>query len=159
MLSVKELMTPNPITVSPDTPLSQVMQLMQKDGFRQVPVVEDGELVGIITDRDVRLAVKLSPDQQEHEEQKKKLALLLTKDFMTPGPVTVPVSLPAYRAAEMLRLYKFGALIVVENDEIVGIISVTDFLKSFTMQHQRPSNKPKDQSANNFGFLQSGRNS
>ena len=158
MLSVKELMTPNPITVNPDTPLSQVMQLMQKKEFRQVPVVEEGKLVGIITDRDIRLAVNLSPDQQEHEEQKKKLATLVTKDFMTPGPVTVPVDLPAYRAAEMLRLYKFGALIVVENDEIVGIISVTDFLKSFTNQ-QLPGNNPKDQSINNFGFLQTGRNS
>jgi len=159
MLSVKELMTPNPITVNPDTPLSQVMQLMQKDGFRQVPVVEDDKLVGIITDRDIRMAVNLSPDQQEHEEQKKKLATLITRDFMTPGPVTIPSDLPAYRAAEMLRLYKFGALIVVENDEIVGIISVTDFLKSFTRQQQRPDNKLKDQSMNNFGFFQSDRKS
>ncbi len=159
MLSVKDLMTPNPITVDPDTPLSQVMQLMQKEEFRQVPVVEEGKLVGIITDRDIRLAVNLSPDQQEHEEQKKKLATLITKEFMTPDPVTVPMDLPAYRAAEMLRLYKFGALIVVENDEIVGIISVTDFLKSFTNQQQNPGYNPQDQIVNNFGFLQTGKNS
>jgi acetoin utilization protein AcuB len=147
-------MTHNPITVNPDTPLSQVMQLMQKEGFRQAPVVDEGNLVGIITDRDIRLAVNLSPDQQEHEEQKKKLATLLTKDYMTPGPVTIPATLPAYRAAEMLRLYKFGALIVVENDEIVGIISVTDFLKSFTMQQQRPVSKKKEKMMSDYGFLQ-----
>ena len=155
MLSVRELMTHNPITVAPDTPLSQVMQLMQKQGFRQAPVVDDGKLVGIITDRDIRLAANLSPDQQEHEEQKKKLATLITKDYMTPGPVTIPVSLPAYRAAEMLRLYKFGALIVVENEQIVGIISVTDFLKSFTMQQQPIRGKKKDHEVSNFGYLQS----
>lgn len=159
MLSVRELMTHNPITVAPDASLSQVMQLMQKEGFRQAPVVDDGNLVGIITDRDIRLAVDLSPDHQEHEEQKKKLATLLTKDFMTPGPVTIPVSLPAYRAAEMLRLYKFGALIVVEDDQIVGIISVTDFLKSFTVQQQPPISKKKGQDMNNFGFLQMSRKS
>ena len=54
---------------------------------------------------------------------------------MTPDPVTVPIDMPAYRAAEILRLYKFGALIVVnKREEAVGIISVTDFLKSFTQQ-------------------------
>ena len=155
MLSVRELMTHNPITVAPETPLSQVMQLMQKEGFRQAPVVDDGVLVGIITDRDIRLAVNLSPDHQEHEEQKKKLATLITKDYMTPGPVTIPVTLPAYRAAEMLRLYKFGALIVVENEQIVGIISVTDFLKSFTMQQQPIRGKKKDHEVSSFGYLHS----
>ena len=157
MLSVRELMTHNPITVNPDTPLSQVMNLMQKEGFRQAPVIDDGDLVGIITDRDIRLAVNLSPDHQEHEEQKKKLATLLTKDFMTPGPVTIPVTLPAYRAAEMLRLYKFGALIVVENEKIVGIISVTDFLKSFTMQQQQHGGQNKDRGLNSYGYLQTSR--
>lgn len=155
MLSVRDLMTPNPITVNPDTPLSQVMQLMQKEGFRQAPVIANGELVGIITDRDIRLAVNLSPSNQEHEEQKKKLAALVTKDFMTPGPVTVHPNLPAYRAAEMLQLYKFGALIVVEQEQIVGIISVTDFLKSFTMQ-QQPSGQTKERGIDSYTYVQTG---
>ena len=135
MLIVNDLMTPNPKFVTPETSLSQVMRIMQKEGFRQLPVVQDEKLVGIITDRDVRIAVNFSPNQQEHEEQKQELQKLKTGDYMTTDPVTVPIDMPAYRAAEILRLYKFGALIVVnKREEAVGIISVTDFLKSFTQQ-------------------------
>ena len=135
MLIVNDLMTPNPKFVTPETSLSQVMRIMQKEGFRQLPVIQDEKLIGIITDRDVRIAVNFSPNQQEHEEQKQELQKLKTGDYMTPDPVTVPIDMPAYRAAEILRLYKFGALIVVnKREEAVGIISVTDFLKSFTQQ-------------------------
>ena len=135
MLIVNDLMTPNPKFVTPETSLSQVMRIMQKEGFRQLPVVQDEKLVGIITDRDVRIAVNFSPNQQEHEEQKQELQKLKTGDYMTTDPVNVPIDMPAYRAAEILRLYKFGALIVVnKREEAVGIISVTDFLKSFTQQ-------------------------
>jgi CBS domain-containing protein len=47
---------------------------------------------------------------------------------MTPNPITVTSDTPAYRAAEMLSTYKFGALPVVDNEVLVGIITVTDFL-------------------------------
>ena len=47
---------------------------------------------------------------------------------MTPNPITISPNTPAYRAAEMLSIYKFGGLPVLENDTVVGIITVTDFL-------------------------------
>jgi CBS domain-containing protein len=50
---------------------------------------------------------------------------------MTANPITVEPSTPAYRAAEMLSAYKFGALPVVEQGMLVGIITVTDFLERF----------------------------
>jgi acetoin utilization protein AcuB len=50
---------------------------------------------------------------------------------MTPNPITVSPETPAYRAAEMLSIYKFGALPVVDNEKLVGIITVTDFLDYF----------------------------
>jgi CBS domain-containing protein len=53
---------------------------------------------------------------------------------MTPDPVTVSPDTPAYRAAEMLSAYKFGALPVVSGGELVGIITVTDFLDRFAAQ-------------------------
>ncbi|HIP72547.1 MAG TPA: CBS domain-containing protein, partial [Anaerolineae bacterium] len=58
MLTAYDLMTIDPITVKPETPLLEVVALMNKVGNRQLLVVsDDGELVGIVTDRDVRLAV------------------------------------------------------------------------------------------------------
>jgi CBS domain-containing protein len=52
---------------------------------------------------------------------------------MTPNPVTVTPEMPAYRAAEMLSMYKFGALPVVESGTLVGIISTSDFLNYFSV--------------------------
>jgi CBS domain-containing protein len=50
---------------------------------------------------------------------------------MTAGPITVTPNTPAWRAAQMLSIYKFGALPVVDGEMVVGIISVTDFLDCF----------------------------
>jgi CBS domain-containing protein len=52
---------------------------------------------------------------------------------MTANPMTVTPDTPAYRAAKMLSLYKFGALPVVDDDLLVGIITVTDFLEHFAV--------------------------
>jgi CBS domain-containing protein len=53
---------------------------------------------------------------------------------MTPDPMTVSPETPAYQAANMLSIYKFGALPVVDNGVLVGIITVTDFLDYFALQ-------------------------
>jgi acetoin utilization protein AcuB len=54
---------------------------------------------------------------------------------MTPDPMTITPDMPAYQAANMLSIYKFGALPVVDHGVLVGIITVTDFLNYFAMQH------------------------
>ena len=51
---VKDFMTPNPVTVTPDKMANETLDLMRSLNFRQCPVVEDGKLVGIVTDRDIR---------------------------------------------------------------------------------------------------------
>ncbi len=133
MLTVKDLMTNNPDTVAPDVPLSDVVAKMNRDGCRQLPVVENGKLVGIVTDRDVRLAVNSPIIEEEHTVRHKERAELLHQlavtSCMTVEPMTVTPDLPAREAADLLALYKFGALPVVEDGKLAGIISVTDFLR------------------------------
>ena len=135
MLTVSDLMTVNPDTVASDTPLREVIDLMKIECCRQLPVVDaTGRLAGIITDRDVRLAVN-SPIVLHGRWQDEELIDTATaNNCMTPDPITVSSTVPAYRAAEMLSAYKFGALPVVDNDELVGIITVTDFLDRFASQ-------------------------
>ena len=135
MLTVSDLMTVNPDTVASDTPLRDVIDLMKIECCRQLPVVDStGRLAGIITDRDVRLAVN-SPIVLHGRWQDEKLIDTATaNNCMTPDPITVSSAMPAYRAAEMLSAYKFGALPVVDSGELVGIITVTDFLDRFASQ-------------------------
>lgn len=135
MLTVGDLMTPNPNIVRSDTPLRDVIDKMKVDRCRQLPVVDDlGRLQGIITDRDVRLVMN-SPIVLHGRWQDEELIETATANScMTPNPITVSSKMPAYRAAEMLSAYKFGALPVVDQDALVGIITVTDFLDRFSAQ-------------------------
>ncbi len=132
MLSVSDLMTVNPDTVKADMPLRDVINIMKVEGCRQLPVVDaEGHVVGIVTDRDVRLAMNSPIVLHGRWQDAELLNTATVNSCMTPNPITVMPNTPAYRAAEMLSAYKFGALPVVEKGELVGIITVTDFLDRF----------------------------
>jgi acetoin utilization protein AcuB len=131
MLTVNDLMTSIPFTVSSDTPVRHVIELMKTEGCRQLPVLEEGNLVGIVTDRDIRLAMN-SPIMLHGQWQDEELLDRVTaRDCMTANPMIVEPDMPAYQAARMLSIYKFGALPVVDHGVLVGIITVTDFLDNF----------------------------
>ena len=136
-LTVSDLMTLAPVTVQVDAPLRIVLTRMKEDGFRQLPVVDDeGRLVGIITDRDVRPVMNSPMILHDRWQDEKLVDTLLAESCMTLDPITVAPETPAYRAAEILSCYKFGALPVVDGDELVGIISVTDILDDFAAEQR-----------------------
>ena len=135
MLTVRDIMTTNPCTVKPDTPLQDVITCMKIAGCRQMPVLDDdGRLAGIVTDRDIRLAMNSPIVLHGRWQDEELLARVTAESCMTPNPICVQPDTPAYRAAEMLSAYKFGALPVVESGKLVGIITVTDFLDRFAAQ-------------------------
>lgn len=129
MVTVNDLMTVIPSSVAPDTSMRTVIGVMKTEGCRQLPVLDNGKLVGIITDRDVRLIMNSPVVLHGRWQDEELLDSMAAESCMTPNPITVAPNTPAYRAAEMLSIYKFGALPVLENDTVVGIITVTDFLE------------------------------
>ncbi len=137
-LTVYDLMTLHPVTVTPETSLRVVLTRMRQDGCRQLPVLNElGQLVGIITDRDLRLAMN-SPFVLHERWQDETLLDTMTADScMTPDPIYVTPDAPAHQAARLLSSHKFGALPVVREGVLVGIISVTDFLDLFIEQEER----------------------
>lgn len=128
MVTVNDLMTVNPKTITPDTMLQEVLSLMNTEGYRHLPVVEDGQLVGIITDRDVRLAVNSPILTTDLSKRRHLISSLHAESCMTRDLITVKPTVTIQRAAEMLSLYKIGALPVVDRGNLVGIITVTDCL-------------------------------
>jgi len=134
MLTVNDLMTSIPNTVTPQTTLRQVIEVMKTQSCRQLPVLQSGQLVGIITDRDVRLVMNSPLVLHGRWQDEEILDHVTAESCMTPDPMTVAPETPAYQAANMLSIYKFGALPVVDNGALVGIITVTDFLNYFAMQ-------------------------
>jgi acetoin utilization protein AcuB len=132
MLVVNDLMTVVPNTVSSCTSLRHIIEIMKMEGCRQLPVVENGRLVGIVTDRDVRLVMNSPLVIHGRLQDEELLDRVLASGCMTPNPLTVTPDTPAYQAAKMLSLYKFGSLPVVDEGNLVGIVTVTDFLDFFS---------------------------
>ncbi len=128
MLKVADYMTPNPVTISPSNSLRTAMQMMESGGFRRLPVVEGGKLVGIITDRDIRLAVNSPLVLRDKWYDSYLLDHVDVEACMTPDPVTVSPSTPLVEAARILRERKFSGLPVIDGPRVVGIITVTDML-------------------------------
>jgi acetoin utilization protein AcuB len=116
-MQITNWMTSSPVCVSPDDTLEKAGALMAAGGFRQLPVVQDKKLVGIITDRDLR------PHGGYFGSTRVDAA-------MTSCPLVVSPFDSAEVAARLLIKHKVGALPVVENGNVVGIISTSDLLKA-----------------------------
>lgn len=115
---VKNHMTPNPAAITPKEDAKVAFHLLKKYGFRQFPVVKDGKLIGMVTDRDLRPALRELD--------------LRVDDVMTSNPITILEDATVEEAARIISDRKFNALPVVSKaGELVGIITVTDILKSF----------------------------
>ena len=112
-------MTPFPYTVEADAPLSAAHRLMREHNFRHLPVTSGGALVGILTDRDLKLI--LGPDFGGASEQELKV-----RDAYVERPCVVPASTPVAVVARTMAEHHIGSAIVTRNDKLVGIFTVTD---------------------------------
>jgi len=132
MLRVSDLMSSKLDVVSPDAHLHDALIKMNQAGYRHLPVVEKDSLVGIITDRDIRLAVN-SPFIDVDTDLTREAVLddVRVDDCMTPDPQCVSSDTPLHKAADLLALNKFGAMPVVDEGKLVGMISYIDFLRHY----------------------------
>jgi acetoin utilization protein AcuB len=134
MLTANDLMTLSPQTIHPDAPLREAVALMNDESNRQLPVVANYILVGILTDRDVRLMVNSPLTADDPVDRIRLLDTYTVVDCMTRDPVTIAPVTPIYRVAQLLSIYKFGAFPVVQDNVLVGIITVTDLLNHLALQ-------------------------
>ncbi|MDH3442044.1 MAG: CBS domain-containing protein [Gammaproteobacteria bacterium] len=132
MRRVSDLMSNAFEAVSPDAHLHDALTRMNQAGYRHLPVVENDTLVGIITDRDIRLAVN-SPfvDVDTDLARESVLDGVRVEDCMTRDPQCVSPDTPLHAVADLLVLNKFGAMPVMEEGKLVGMISYVDFLKHY----------------------------
>ncbi len=139
MLKVSDIMTPNPAIAHLDTKLGEVIGLMKEHACRQLPVVDRRQVVGIITDRDIRLAMNSPLILHERSDDQALLNTATAESCMTAEPVTVDADAPATEAAEIMRKYKFGGLPVLRDGRLVGIVTVSDILNSYIKLLSVPS--------------------
>jgi acetoin utilization protein AcuB len=117
--TIEEYTSVDPVTVSPETPVSEVVRLLGKHGFRHIPVVRSGRAVGIISDRDVLLP------------RSGTVSHLVARDVMTENPYSVPLDAPLEEVALELSRQKFGSAVVYDRDgRLFGIFTATDALNA-----------------------------
>ena len=128
---IRNWMTPEVLTVTPDTSLLKLGKLMRDKGVRRLPVLDNGRVVGIISDRDVRDASPSKATTLDMYEMHYLLAEIKAKDIMTPRPVTIKPTDTVEKAAMIMLDKKIGGLPVVdEKGALVGIISDQDVFKA-----------------------------
>jgi acetoin utilization protein AcuB len=130
-MNVRDLMTTSPITVGPETPVLDARQLMIDKRFRHVLIAEGPKLLGIVTDRDIRLNLPSPATSLSVWEINYLLARLTVASVMTKSLVTVSPRQDTRDAARLMLDHKIGALPVVDGGQLVGIITETDLLRAY----------------------------
>jgi acetoin utilization protein AcuB len=130
-LSIRAWMTPNPVTVDPETSVPEAAALMKKGGFRRLIVTRHRDPVGIVTDRDLREAMPSDATSLSVWEINFLIARLRVKEIMTTNVVTIDDDASLEKATEVMLERRIGGLPVMNGREVVGIVTATDVLRAF----------------------------
>lgn len=121
-LPVEEFTTPDPVTADENVMVDDLRLLMERHGIRHLPIVRDNRVVGVISDRDLRLFSGLSAAEKFQ---------VRAGDIMAEHPLTVSASLPLDEVAYAMSERRVGSAIVNdENGELLGIFTATDALNA-----------------------------
>jgi acetoin utilization protein AcuB len=126
---IRSRMTPHVHTVAPSTTIGEAIRMARTNGIRHLPVLEDERVVGIVTERDLRLAAP--PLWSEHRDEllqaleTKKVGEIMARRVITAGP-----DMPVEEAAKVLWENRIGCLPIIENETLVGILTETDLLRA-----------------------------
>jgi acetoin utilization protein AcuB len=119
------------VTIQPDLPLPEALNLMKKEHIRRMPVVKDGKLVGIVSDKDLLNASPSSATSLSIWEINYLLSKVLVSEVMSGNVMTVTEDTPIEQAARIMADNKIGGLPVMRDGQVIGIITETDLFKVF----------------------------
>ena len=134
---VRSWMTEKIITITPQTTLPEAQQIMFEHKIRRLPVVKSDKLVGIVTLGDIREAKPSDATTLSIYELNYLMDRLTARDFMTPNPITITPDAPIGEAARLMVEHRVGALPVVDQGKLVGIITETDFCYWLMLQPEQ----------------------
>ncbi len=145
-IRVRDIMTPDPVTVSRETSVTDAAKLMAENKVGALPVVDGGKLVGIVTESDLIMQdVKLEfptyihlldgfimypPSTIRFENELKKAVAATVKDVMTPNPATIGADATIEDVASTLAEREISRLPVIEDGAVVGIVSKHDIVRA-----------------------------
>jgi acetoin utilization protein AcuB len=129
-MKVREWMTPRPFTLTEGDRVKTAVQHVLTAGIRHVPVLRDNVLVGIVTDRDLRRALPSVEAGASPEKYQAFMERTTLGDIMTVDPVTCTPDTDLVDAVEIFVERKFGAIPIVDGDELVAILTQIDVMRA-----------------------------
>jgi len=137
-MTIRELMSGGLITVRRETPVLEARDLMAREKIRHLLVTDsDRTLAGIITDRDIRLNLPSQATSLSVWEINHLLTKLTVGQVMRSSMITIGPDRTAHDGAQLMLNHKIGALPVVEDGHLVGIITETDIVRAFIAMTRR----------------------
>ena len=136
-VKISEVMTKDIVTVRSTSLLSRVADLFDKNSFHHIPVVDKGNLVGMISSTDVdraRTGVSLFNNPKLEDYNKALFETMMASDIMTSNVEQLQSSDDIREAYKKFRSNKFHAIPIVDKDEVVGIVTPLDLLDYFFIQ-------------------------
>jgi acetoin utilization protein AcuB len=128
---VGERMSRPVISVPPDAPINEVLAMFRKEHIRRAPVMKNGKLVGIVSERDLLNASPSSATTLSVWEMHYLISKVKVTDVMTKKVITVDKDTPIEEAARIMADRKIGGLPVASAGKVVGMITETDLFKIF----------------------------
>jgi acetoin utilization protein AcuB len=128
---VGERMSKPVITISPNLPITEALNLMKKEHIRRAPIVKDGKLIGIVSDKDLLNASPSPVTTLSIWEMNYLLSKVTVSEVMTSNVMTITEDTPIEQAARIMADNKIGGLPVLRDGHVVGIITETDLFKVF----------------------------
>jgi CBS domain-containing protein len=152
MLKVKDIMTRDILSVTPDTEIVKAAEILLKNRINGLPVIDDsGKLVGVLCQSDLFAQQKTIPipsvftllesfvsltSMKRLDKEVEKIAALSVKQAMTPNPVTVAPETDIENVAKLMVDKKYHTLPVMEGEKVVGIVGKEDVLKTLLSEPQ-----------------------
>ena len=129
---IKDWMAKDVLTVEEDASLMRVTRIMKENNIRRVPIVTQGKLIGIITDRDVKDASPSKAASMDIHELHRMMSAIKVTEVMTPSPMTLSGNDSLEKAAMIMLESKISGMPVADaNGHLIGLISETDVLRAF----------------------------
>lgn len=126
---VREIMMGSPVTLRPEDTLDLANNVISLGRIRHIPVVEDGKLVGLLSERDLMGAAANHIFGLKPRSKSALLKSILIKDVMKKRVVTVTPDTPIKEAAHVMAEKKIGCVPVVEDGALIGLVTTTDILR------------------------------
>ncbi len=131
---ISQIMSKDLITLTPKDSLYEAERLFKKHNIRHLPVVETKKLVGVVSYSDL-LKISYADVNESDDIESVVYDMYTVPQLMAKSPVSISPDSTIKEAAEILALHSFHSIPVVENEELVGLVTTTDLLQYFIDQY------------------------